>query len=91
MVGWLSGFRVQTGSVANWRYAAFVRSLGEAAARGAGECGPCTHFARYTLAFALQLRKIHGKTSVRVTEWRAADLCVGTESSVLYSYVKAQS
>jgi hypothetical protein len=34
------------------------------------ECGPCSVFAgyEYTLAFALQLRKKHGKTSVRVTE-----------------------
>jgi ribosomal protein L34E len=30
------------------------------------ECGPCLIFARYTLAFALQMRKKHGKTSVRV-------------------------
>jgi hypothetical protein len=30
------------------------------------ECGPCPVFARFTLAFALQLRKKHGKTSVRV-------------------------
>jgi hypothetical protein len=30
------------------------------------ECGPCPVFARITLAFALQLRKKHGKTSVRV-------------------------
>jgi hypothetical protein len=30
------------------------------------ECGPCPVFARYTLAFALQLRKKHGNTSVRV-------------------------
>ena len=50
----------------NWRYAAFVRRLGEAAARGAGECGPCPHLASNTLSFALQIRKIHGKTSVRV-------------------------
>ena len=27
------------------------------------ECGPCPVFARYTLAFALQLRKKHGKPS----------------------------
>ena len=33
------------------------------------ECGPCPVFARYTLTFALQLRKKHGKTSVRVL-WR---------------------
>jgi hypothetical protein len=32
------------------------------------ECGPCPVFARYTLAFALQLRKKHGKTSVKVAE-----------------------
>jgi len=25
---------------------------------GGGECGPCPDFASYTLAFALQLRKI---------------------------------
>ena len=30
------------------------------------ECGACPVFARYTLAFALQLRKKQGKTSVRV-------------------------
>jgi len=30
------------------------------------ECGPCPVFARYTLAFALQLRKKHGKPAVRV-------------------------
>jgi len=32
------------------------------------EYGPCPVFACYTLAFALQLRKKHGKTSVRVAE-----------------------
>ena len=32
------------------------------------ECGPCPVFASYTLVFALQLRKKHGKTSVRVAE-----------------------
>ena len=31
-----------------------------------GECDPCPVLASYTLAFALQLRKKHGKTSVRV-------------------------
>jgi len=30
------------------------------------ECGPCPVFTSYTLAFALQLRKKHGKTSARV-------------------------
>jgi hypothetical protein len=32
------------------------------------ECGPCPVFASFTLAFALQLRKKHGKISVRVAE-----------------------
>jgi len=32
------------------------------------ECGPCPVFASYTLAFALQLRKKDGKTSVREAE-----------------------
>jgi len=32
------------------------------------ECGPCPVYASYTLAFALQLRKKHGKTSVRVVK-----------------------
>jgi hypothetical protein len=32
------------------------------------ECGPFPVFAIYTLAFALQLRKKHGKTSVRVAK-----------------------
>jgi adenylyl- and sulfurtransferase ThiI len=32
------------------------------------ECGPCHVFASFILEFAFQLRKKHGKTSVRVTE-----------------------
>jgi hypothetical protein len=32
------------------------------------ECWPWPVFASYTLAFALQLRKKHGKTSVRIAE-----------------------
>jgi hypothetical protein len=32
------------------------------------QCGPCPVLVSYTLAFALQLRKKHGKTSVRVGE-----------------------
>jgi hypothetical protein len=32
------------------------------------ECGPCPVFASYTLAFALQLRKKHGKISVRAVK-----------------------
>jgi hypothetical protein len=32
------------------------------------QCGTCPVLASYTLAFALQLRKKHGKTSVRVAE-----------------------
>ena len=51
-----------------------VRLLGEVAAPGGGECRPCPNFASYILAFALQLRKNHGKISVRVTDGRSADL-----------------
>ena len=32
------------------------------------KAGPCPIFASYTLAFALELRKRHGKPSVRVDE-----------------------
>jgi hypothetical protein len=32
------------------------------------KCGPCPVFASHTLAFALQLRKKHGGTSVREVE-----------------------
>jgi hypothetical protein len=32
------------------------------------QCGPCPVLVSYTLAFALQLIKKHGKTSVRVAE-----------------------
>jgi hypothetical protein len=34
------------------------------------ECWPCPVFASFTLAFALQLRKKHGKTTVRVRAYR---------------------
>ena len=32
------------------------------------ECGSCPVFASHTLAFALQLRKKHGKISIRIAE-----------------------
>ena len=85
MVGWLSGFRAQTGSVAYLQYATFVGRLGEAAAPEEGECRPCPDFASNTLAFALQLRKNHGKTSVRVTEGRSADQRRSDVSVVMYT------
>jgi hypothetical protein len=34
------------------------------------KCGPCPFFASYTLAFALQMRKKHVKTSVRVAKFK---------------------
>jgi hypothetical protein len=37
--------------------------------RKIGKCGPCPVFASFTLAFALQLRKKHGKLSVRVAQY----------------------
>jgi hypothetical protein len=35
-----------------------------------GKRGPCPVFANYTLAFGLQLWKKHGKTSVRVAQYK---------------------
>jgi hypothetical protein len=37
--------------------------------RKIGKCGPCPDFVNYTLAFALQLSKKHGKPSVRVAQY----------------------
>ena len=54
MAGWLSGFRAQTGYVA----CDVIRCLGEAAAPGWGDCGPCPDFVLNTLALVLQMRKI---------------------------------
>ena len=45
------------------------------------ECGPCPVFASFTLAFALQLRKKQGKTSVRVRK---------TSVRVQYASVRVQ-
>jgi len=39
------------------------------------ECGPCPVFASSTLAFALQLRKKHGKTSVRLIKTSVSVQC----------------
>jgi hypothetical protein len=44
------------------------RNLNKNKKKKIGKCGPCPVFASYTLAFALQLRKKHGKTAVRVVE-----------------------
>jgi hypothetical protein len=46
-----------------------------------GKCRPCPVFASYTLAFALQLRKKHGKTSVRVAKYKNNEQ-VRTESNL---------
>jgi hypothetical protein len=42
------------------------------------KCGPCPVFASFTLTFSLQLRKKHGKTSVRVRK----NLSQGRKTSV---------
>jgi hypothetical protein len=55
--------------------------------RGAdGGDGPCSVIASYTLAFALQLRKKHGKTSVRVVE-KCPDILVAV---VQYTFTHRQ-
>jgi hypothetical protein len=45
------------------------------------ECSPCPLFASFALEFALQLRKKHGKTSVRVRNLRLRKTSVTVESS----------
>jgi hypothetical protein len=51
-----------------------------------GKCGPCPVFGSYTLAFALQLRKKHGKTSVKVDE-KCPDIPV---AAVRYTFTHKQ-
>jgi hypothetical protein len=48
------------------------------------EYRPCPVFARFTLAFALQLRKKHGKTSVRVR--KTSVRLMKTSINVQYTY-----
>ena len=48
------------------------------------ECGPCPVFVSFTLAFALQLRKKHVKTSVRVR--KTSVRLRKTSVSVQYTY-----
>jgi hypothetical protein len=68
LVGSLSGISIQSGIVTASKGATMYRHFGEAAVPER-ECGPCPVFASiYTLAFALQLRKNHGKTSVGAAE-----------------------
>jgi hypothetical protein len=46
----------------------------------ARKCGPCPVFASYILAFALQLRIKHGKTSVRVVD-KCPDIPVAVDGN----------
>jgi len=50
------------------------------------ECGLCPIFASFTLAFALQLRKKHGKTSVKVR--KTSVRLRKTSVRVQYTYYK---
>jgi hypothetical protein len=49
------------------------------------ECEPCPVFASFNLAFALQLRKKHGKTTVRVRQTSVR--LIKTSVRVQYTYV----
>ena len=51
------------------------------------ECGPCPVFASFTLAFALQLRKKHGKPSVRSVIVRSQD----TRTALRINIIKEKS
>jgi hypothetical protein len=50
------------------------------------KCGACPVFASYTLAFALQLRKKHGKPSIMVVE-KCSDIAVAV---VQYTFAHKQ-
>jgi hypothetical protein len=60
--------------------------------RKIGKCRPCPVFASYTLAFALQLRKKHGKTSVRVAQYKnnEAQYKNNDHSSTAYGHIWEQ-
>jgi hypothetical protein len=51
-----------------------------------GKCGPRPDFAGYTLAFALQLRRKPGKTSVRVVEKRCESKSLSLPQSIVASF-----
>jgi hypothetical protein len=51
-----------------------------------GKYGPCPVFENYTLAFAVQLRKKHGKISVKIVE-KCPEIPVAV---VLYTFTKKQ-
>jgi hypothetical protein len=57
------------------------------------ECGPCPVFASFTLAFALKLRKKHGKTSARLrnTSVRLRKTSVTVQKNLSHSTEKPQS
>jgi len=52
------------------------------------ECWPCPVFASFILAFALQLRKKHGKTSVRVRRTSVSVQYTFTETPTHYKTLK---
>ena len=52
------------------------------------ECGPCPVFVNFTLAFALQLRKKHGKPSVRVRKTVHSDFPTKTLYAFLMSPIR---
>jgi len=70
LVGWLSGFRAQTGSVAYWSYAMLVRRLGEAAAPWGRGVRAVPRLCIEYPGIRLTTEENHGKP-VRVTEWRS--------------------
>jgi hypothetical protein len=52
------------------------------------DSGPCPVFTSFTLAFALQLRKEHGKTSVKVR--KTSVRLRKTSVTVMYTYYRVQ-
>jgi hypothetical protein len=62
------------------------RSIHKNKNKNIGKCGPCPVFVSYTLAYALQLKKKHGKTSVRAVE-KCPDI---TMAEVQYTFTHKQ-
>ena len=55
------------------------------------ECGPCPVLASITLAFALQPRKNHGKTSVRVAASKNTKTTISIHYLLTYSMEQSPS
>jgi hypothetical protein len=54
------------------------------------QCEPCPVFASFTLKFALQLRKKHGKTSVRIRKTLECSIHITNTQTHTHTHVTKQ-